>query len=180
VLPKRLVQGLHLRRQHRNYAKVARRVRERHPHARFIALGIGHRGGLPAYVEDLRTPGPVREELPWLEDYRRCHVIVGNHGANMLLPSLLAGAVVELLPAWKLYCFGEDLIIPRESIQDPRWCLFRYRVLPEASSPDTVAATVLSVIDDADFLRRNYIENRRAYETVGWPWPITWRHVDGR
>jgi hypothetical protein len=179
VLPKRLVQGLHLRRQHRNYAKVARRVRERHPHARFIALGIGHRGGLPAYVEDLRTPGPVREELPWLEDYRRCHVIVGNHGANMLLPSLLAGAVVELLPAWKLYCFGEDLIIPRESIQDPRWCLFRYRVLPEASSPDTVAATVLSVIDDADFLRRNYIENRRAYETVGWPWPITWRHVDG-
>lgn len=177
LLPERLIHRLHLRRQHRNYENVARLVRKRHPHARFIALGIGNRGGLPDFVRDLRTPGPIREELPWLEDYRRCHIVVGNHGANMLLASLLAGAVVELIPASHLADFGEDLIIPGGSIPDPKWCLFRYRVLPEASSPVTVAETVLSVIDDADFLHKNFIENRRAYETVGWPSPIHLRRL---
>jgi hypothetical protein len=177
LLPKRRVQELLLRRQNRNYAKLARRLRQRHPDARFVAFGIGRRGGLPAYVEDLRTPEPAHEELPWIEDYRECHVVVGVHGANMLLPSLLSGAVVELLPAFKLRDFAEDLIIPRESNPDPKMALFRYRILPEASSPGTVAATVLSVIDDATFLRRNLIENRRAYESVGWPEPITWRAV---
>jgi hypothetical protein len=177
LLPKRLVQGLLLRRQHRNYAEVARRVRERHPSARFLALGIGHRGGLPAYVEDLRTPDLMREELECLEAYRHCRVVVGVTGSNMLLPSLLGGAVVELLSAFQLHNVGEDLIIPRESSPDPKLALFRYRILPEESSPATVAATVLSVINDADFKRRNFIETRHAYETVGWPRPITWRHV---
>jgi hypothetical protein len=177
LLPKALVQRLLLRRQDRNYAKLAGSLRERHPDARFLALGIGHRGGLPAYVEDLRTPEPVREELPWLEIYRDCRVVVGIHGSNLLLPSLLAGAVVELLPDFKQRNLGEDLIIPRRNRPNPKLRLFRYRILPEVSPPATVATTVLSVLHDSDFKRQNFVESQRAYEAVGWPQPITWRHV---
>jgi hypothetical protein len=78
-------------------------------------LGIGQPQGLPDYIDDLRTPGAIREESHWLDEYRRCRVVVGIHGANLLLPSLLAGAVVELLPTRRLRNITQDLNIPRES-----------------------------------------------------------------
>jgi hypothetical protein len=121
----------------------------------------------------------MREESECLEAYRQCHVAVGVTGSNMLLPSLLGGAVVELLSNFQLRNVGEDFIIPRGSSPDPKVALFRYRILPEESSPATVAATVLSLVDDADFKRRNFVENRRAYETPGWPQPIAWRRIGG-
>ena len=179
LLPKRLVHRLLLRLQRRNYADVARRVRERHPGAGFLALGIGRPGGLPGYVEDLRTPDLMRKELECVQAYRHCHVVVGVTGSNMLLPSLLGGAVVELLAGFQLRNLGEDLIIPRGSSPDPKLSLFRYRILPEESSAATVAATVLSLINDAAFKRRNFVENQRAYDTARWPQPITWRRVGG-
>ena len=150
---------------------IARRMRVRHPEAEFIAFGMGRPGGLPEYVEDLRTPDPIREELPWLDDYRSCRVIVGVHGANLLLPSLLAGAVVDLLPAFKLLNINQDLIIPHEEVSEPKLSLFRYRIVPEECSSDSVAAIALSVIDHAAGHYRNMIENRRAYDTPGWPRP---------
>lgn len=171
LLPSRLTHNLLLQRQHRSYARLARRIRNRHPEARFIAFGIGQPRGLPAYIEDLRTPDPIREELPWLADYRSCRVIVGVHGANLLLPSLLAGAVVDLLPAFKLLNINQDLIIPHEDGSEPKLSLFRYRIVPEECSPDSVAAIALSVIDHAAGHHRNMIENRRAYDTPGWTRP---------
>jgi hypothetical protein len=178
LLPHRIIQRLQLRRQARNYAMLARRIHARYPQARLIALGIGQPGGLPGAVEDLRTPGPIPES-EWLEEYRRCRVIVGVHGSALLLPSLLAGAVVDLVPDWKLDgAFGTDLIIPRGTVPDPKLYLFRYRMLPETSSPDAVAAHVLSILDGADFQYRNLVENRRAYETGAWQQPLSWRHID--
>jgi hypothetical protein len=179
LLPKRVLHRLLLRRQNRNYARLARLVRERHPGTRVVALGMGRPGGLPAEIEDRRTQGPIREESAWLDEYRRCRVVVGVHGSAMLLPSLLAGAVVDLIPAHKLDgAFGTDVIIPRGTIPDPKLCLFRYRMLPEESSPDAVAANVLSIIDKTDFQHRNVITNRRAYETVGWGRTFTWRRAE--
>jgi hypothetical protein len=177
LLPSRQAQMFLLRRQHRNYARLARRVRERHPEAQFVAFGIGRPHGLPDYIEDLRTPEPVREELPWLDDYRSCRVIVGVHGANLLLPSLLAGAVVELLPTFKLPNINQDLIIPHEHSAEPKLLLFRYRIVPEECSPDSIAAITLSVIDHAAFHHQNMIENRRAYDTPGWNKPINEQQI---
>lgn len=177
LLPPHQAHALLLHRQHLAYARLAHRVRERHPEARFVAFGIGQPRGLPDYVEDLRTPEPVREELPWLDHYRRCRVVVGIHGANLLLPSLLAGAIVDLLPTFKLPNINQDLLIPREANAEPKLSLFRYRIVPEECSPDSVAAITLSVIDDAAFHYRNMIENRRAYETPGWTEPINWQHA---
>jgi hypothetical protein len=179
VLPNRVSQGLLRRRQHRNYRTLTRQIRERYPESRIVALGIGRPVGLSADIVDLRTPGPIRSESPWLEEYRRCGVIVGIHGSALLLPSLLAGGVVDLIPTHKLDgAFGSDMLIPHGYVQDPKLALFRYRMLPEASSPRTVAEHVLSIIDGAEFQHRNLVENRRAYETIGWRQTIEWRHLD--
>jgi hypothetical protein len=177
LLPKRLEYELLVRRQNRNYARLAHRMRERHPEARFLAFGIGEPQGLPDYVEDLRTPGPVREESHSLYQYRRCRIVVGAHGANLSLPSLLAGGVVDLIRPSQLHNVAQDLIIPRGTPAEPKLTLFRYRLVPEECSPDTVAAITLSLIDDADWLYRNMIDNRRAYDAPGWPRPIKWHPV---
>jgi hypothetical protein len=177
LLPARHTHTLLLRRQRHNYALLARHVRDRHPDARFVALGIGEPQGLPDYIDDLRTPGAIREESHWLDEYRRCRVVVGIHGANLLLPSLLAGAVVDLLPTRFLRNINQDLIIPRESASEPKLLLFSHRIVPQECTPETVAAITTSVIEDANWHQRNMIDNRRAYNTPGWLRPIKWRPV---
>jgi hypothetical protein len=123
--------------------------------------------------------GPIREESAWLEEYSRCRVIVGVHGSALLLPSLLAGAVVDLVPTPKVdRAFLTDLIIPTGSIEHPKLSLFRYRMLPEETSPETVAANVLSIIDTAQFQHQNLIENAHAHRTPGWPKPFVWRRTE--
>lgn len=177
LLPARYTHGLLLRRQSQNYARLARHVLDRHPDARFVALGIGQPQGLPDYIDDLRTPGAIREESHWLDEYRRCRVVVGIHGANLLLPSLLAGAVVELLPTRRLRNITQDLIIPREGASEPKLVLFSHRIVPQECTPETVAAIATSMIEDASWHQRNMIDNRRAYDRPGWLRPINWRPV---
>jgi hypothetical protein len=179
LLPKRMAEGLLRRLQHRNYRTLTRRIRGRYPETRIVALGIGRPVGLSPDVVDLRTPGPTRSESEWLDEYRRCRVIVGIHGSALLLPSLLAGAVVDLIPSHKLDgAFGSDMLIPRGYVQDPKLALFRYRMLAEATSPRTVAEHVFSILDGAEFQHRNLVENRLAYDTVGWRQTIEWRPLD--
>jgi hypothetical protein len=177
LLPAGRTHALLLRRQRQNYAQLAHHVLDRHPDARFVALGIGQPQGLPDYIDDLRTPGAIREEAGWLDEYRRCRVVVGIHGANLLLPSLLAGAVIELLPTRRLRNINQDLIIPRESAQEPKRLLFSHRIVPQECTPEAVAAITTSVIEDADWHQRNMIDNRRAYKSPGWLRPIKWRSV---
>ena len=104
-------------------------------------------------------------------------MVVGVHGANLLLPSLLAGAVVDLLPTFKLPNINQDLIIPHEHGAEPKLSLFRYRIVPEECSPDAFAAISLSVIDHAAFHYQNIIENRRTYDRPGWNRPINSQHA---
>jgi hypothetical protein len=96
----------------------------------------------------------------------------------MLLPSAFAGAVVNLLPTYKLPNIAQDLIIAGETEREPKLCLFRYRILPETTTPSAVAATIVSILSGAAFHHRNMIENRRAYSAFGWPRPIAWRRLD--
>ncbi len=176
-LPNALSQNLLLRRQHRNYSRLADTIRAHHPDARFVAFGIGDPHGLPDYIDDLRTAEPVHEESPWLDEYRRCHVVAGVHGATLNLPSLLAGAVVNLIRPNQLPNFAQDLLIPQSESPDPKTTLFRYRIIPEESSPQTVAAITLSIIDDANWFHHNMIDNLKTYQDPGWPQPITWRQI---
>jgi hypothetical protein len=167
------------RRQHHRFAMVARLLRRHHPELVLSAVGVGARGGLPAYVNDMRMTNPgLDDELSWLATYRESHVVVGIHGSNMLLPSAVAGAVVDLLPRQKLQDIAEDLILSTEDTCVAKLSLFRYRILPETTSPAVVADTIGSILQDASFHYRNVIENSSSYQLPGWTRPISWRPLE--
>ena len=145
----------------------------------FTAVGVDNPGGLPSYVHDLRTKTPnLDDEQAWLTTYRNSDVVVGVHGPNMLLPSAAAGAVVELLPRRRLPDITEDLILPTDDTCAVKLWLFRYRILPETTSPSAVAETIESILQDASFIYRNVIENAANYQTPGWTRVIHWRRLD--
>jgi hypothetical protein len=95
----------------------------------------------------------------------------------MLVPSALAGAVINLLPETKLPNVTQDLLIPADTDEDPKLLLFRYRVIPERSAPDTVSALVVSLLSDRRFHYRNVVENRSA-DGRDWPRGLSWRPLD--
>ena len=179
VLGSSMKRGLELRRQQREFAELARILHRRRPDLRLVAMGIGSRGGLPSFVDDLRSRNPTpADELRWVGEYAKSRVIVGVHGSNMLLPSALGGAVVELLPRGKLQDIAEDLIVPSDG-KEPKLYLFRYRILPETTAPSVVADTTISILDHAAFHHQNIVENKNAYEAPGWRRGINWRPLGG-
>ena len=108
-------------------------------------VGLGSPGGLPPHVNDLRTKNISETiERQWCERYAASHVVVGIHGSNMLLPSALAGAVVELLPPDRFGNLGQDIIYNGEPTG--RDLLYRCRFLPLSASPSEVAEMIKSVI----------------------------------
>lgn len=179
---RRLGRWLLLRRQRRCFARVVQRVRAAQPDVRFAVIGLGTAGATPPGALDLRQPpGTVTEEHErrWVATYARSRIVVGVHGSNMLLPSGLAGAVIDLLPPDRLRNIGQDLLITDERDHEPKLSLFRYRILPLSTSPEAVAEIIVSILNDADRHHQNMIENRAAYDAVGWPRPITWRPLPG-
>jgi|SRR5579859_1286159 len=167
--------------QLRCVARMVEELRQRVPGVRLTAVGLGTTGRLPSEVSDLRTAEMTEaREREWLEAYARSRVVVGVHGSNMLLPSALGGAVVDLLPVEKLGNITQDLVIAGESEREPKLCLFRYRILPATTEPRVVAATVASILAAADRHLHNVIDNRAAYDSVGWPRSITWHRAGTR
>lgn len=177
-LPAGLRRRRDLRRQHRRYGQVVRQTQSVVPDVRFVAIGLGRPGGLPAAVHDLRTESiSPDDELRWCAEYARSDVVVGIHGSHMLLPSALAGAVVNILPHGKLPNIGQDLIIAGEADREPKLCLFRYRILAEETRPATISETIVSILRDADRHHLNMVENPGAADR--WRRPIVWRPMSG-
>jgi hypothetical protein len=91
------------------------------------AVGVGDAGGLPAEVTDLRRPAPsVDDERRWLALLRGADLAIGVHGSNMLLPSALARATIELLPRSR-YANALQATIVRQP--DPMVALDRHRTI---------------------------------------------------
>jgi hypothetical protein len=133
-LPRRIMQSMLVRYQNWKFVRLARQAQQVIPNLRVVIVGLGRTGSFPKEFVDLRQASmtAVSERL-WCAEYARSHVVLGVHGSNMLLPSALAGAVVDLLPRFKLRNITQDLIIRDE--REPKLCLFRYRVLPLATRP---------------------------------------------
>jgi hypothetical protein len=175
--PARSRQRLDVARQNLKVGEVASRVLKHLPGTRLVGIGIGSSSELPDTIDDLRSPAApgVPDEHTWLREYAQSRVVVGVHGSHMLLPSAVAGAVVDLVPTWKLPDVAQDLVIASGDDCEPKLTLFRYRLLPLETSPRSVADAIVSIIEHAAFHHRNMVENRAAETTVGHPRPITWR-----
>jgi hypothetical protein len=135
---------------------------------------------MPEWISDLRTPNPtVEDELTWCKECARSHTVVGVHGSHMLLPSVLSGAVVELMPWFKLPHLGQDLVIADETSHEPKVCLFRYRIIPANIGRRPLADVVVSTLRDADYQYRTIVANRESVGATRWPRPPgAWRALD--
>jgi FkbM family methyltransferase len=143
--------------QQRNVARLWERLASAFPEAGCAAVGAAAAGGLPQGVTDLTRSAPDREiERRWLALMRGADLALGVHGSNMLLPSGLARASVELVPAER---YGNVLQATLPSSLDPVTTLIRHRTLYGADdlsdiSPDRVAEVAISVLRERERMER--------------------------
>jgi len=94
----------------------------------------------------------------------------------MVLPSLLAGAVVDLVPWYKLPQLTQDLIVLQDMASEPKLTLLRYRVLPANVGRRPLADVVVSALRDPEYQYRTIVANRDSVGVTHWPRPTgTWR-----
>jgi FkbM family methyltransferase len=158
--------GRSKRLQASNVDHFARRLLKSHPDAAITAIGVAAGGGLPARVEDLRTPRPsADDERRWLEVLAGADLAVGVHGSNLLVPSAMARATIELLPRER---YGNLLQATLVREHDPLEALANHRILyGDKSLSDVsgrrvaeVAATLLSERDRFDALMLGPLSGR--------------------
>ncbi|HEX8282421.1 MAG TPA: hypothetical protein VF588_03660 [Pyrinomonadaceae bacterium] len=146
-------------------SELAEALRRDLPALDFAVAGLAEgvrRGELPDWVKDLRRPAPDEAcERGWCERYAVSHVVVGVHGSNMLLPSAHAGAVVELLGAERWGNFTQDILFRDDG--DCREAFFRYRFVPDATTPAELARLVNQMLTRREDFRR--LMNVRPAET---------------
>jgi len=132
--------------QTRKIVKLAEKLKKQFPTLDFAVAGLGEPGGFPSWITDLRVARPDETtERILCKRYARSHIVIGVHGSNMLLPSAHAGAVVELMPKGRWGNVIQDMLLQKD---DQRETLFRYRILPMATSIDTLSNVVTSVLSD--------------------------------
>lgn len=127
-----------LNEQQRRIIAFAEALRVESPALDFAVAGLGNRrGGLPGWIEDLRQDEIDSEiERRWCERYAASHLVVGVHGSNMLLPSAHAGSIVELIGPHRWGNFLQDILL---RTGDTREMFFRYRFLPQSTTPETLS-----------------------------------------
>jgi FkbM family methyltransferase len=135
--------------QQENVDRFVELLRSRFPDAGFAALGLGGASPLGAEVTDLRSAAPSDEiEGRWLGLARGADLVVGVHGSNLLLPSGLAGATIELLPQPR---FGNALQATLVREHDPLMALANHRLWPGNAdlsdvSPERVAELAVALL----------------------------------
>jgi hypothetical protein len=155
VLPG-LLAAVGRRGQARRITALANSLGEAFPKLDIAVVGIGAPGGLPASIADLRTDRvDERTERAWCERYAASHVVIGVHGSSMLLPSALAGAVVELVPPKRWGNVIQDLL---PSSADVREALMRHRLVPLDTDPQEIARIVRSLIEDAPAMAERFLK----------------------
>jgi len=160
--------GSSKRAQTRNVERLTNLLLERHPTVAISAIGVAAPEGLPAPIQDLRTARPgAEDERRWLATLARADLAVGVHGSNLLLPSAMARATIELLPRERYGNLLQATLI-RES--DPLTALANHRVMyGDKSLSDIcgrrvgeVATTILAERDRFDALMLGPLSGRAS------------------
>ena len=142
--------------QGRLVSALAEELRREWPALDFAVAGLAQgadRRDLPAWVKDMRLPAADEDaERSWCARYAESHVVVGVHGSNMLLPTAHAGGLVELLGPERWGNFTQDILF-REP-DDCREVLFRYRFVPDSTSPLPLARVISLLLKGRENFRR--------------------------
>lgn len=133
------------REQRRNFIATAKYLRAAHENLDIAVAGVGDPGPLPSWLDDRCVTSPtVEDERALCERYAGSNVVVGPHGSNMLLPSVHAGATVDIMPYAKWNNVTTDVLLRGGG---ERETLVRHRFLPAETSAATVARVVGSLLE---------------------------------
>jgi len=150
--------------QRDNVIKLATILKERYPSLCFSVTGIGPSGDLPSWISDLRKHEiDENTEKKWCDRYAESHVVVGVHGSNMLLPSALSGAVVELIPIKHWQNLLQDILIPHADI---RISMTKIRFLNLRTSPKELADIIENLMQYMPKAVRNFSEKLTNHENI--------------
>jgi len=135
--PARFWRNILLQIQTERVTKLANKLRAKIPGLEFTVTGMGTNKKLPGWIIDLRTDQVTdSQERQWCKLYAESHVVIGVHGSNMLIPSSLAGAVIDLMPNDRWGNILQDILFRRDDLRES---LYRHRFIPLQSTPDVVA-----------------------------------------
>ena len=128
--------------QSRRVRALSRRLRARFPEVAVVAVGVGGRGRLPANVLDLRRARPTpADERAWLARLKAADLVIGVHGSNMLLPSGLAAATIELLPRFRYEAMLQATLLAED---DPLAALAHHRFVPGNDRLSDISAEMVA------------------------------------
>ncbi len=162
--------------QLQNVVELAAQLHKHFSNLDFGIVGLGEPGDFPPEIADLRCLTPDEHtEREWCTRFANSHVVVGVHGSNMLLPSGLAGGVVELMPDDRWGNIVET-ILPRDA--DNRESLFRYRTVPYDTNPNTLAIVIGSMLTELGL--KKLLMERRFCDHRGIRNPLRWRNASIR
>ncbi len=138
------------------------------PNAMFHIVGFGNTGAFKGEIKDGRTTNVTTNiEKQWCEIYASSHVVVGMHGSNMLLPTALAGAFVEILPSDRLGNFMQDIMLPYSK----RDLHYFGRFVNEFISPRKLAKLIVSMRTGFRFhhatMHDDFLTHKK-YDDVSW------------
>jgi hypothetical protein len=148
--------GFFYGRQVKNINRLAKKIKERLPQSRFIVCGLGNYGRLAQGIADRRaTAVSEQQELDWCGLYAGSHLVIGIHGSNMLIPSALAAAWLEILPDDRVSNISQDLFCKYAFNQ----MVFLGRFASPYDPLSRVADIACSMITDYESFRNHQQQN---------------------
>ena len=127
------------------YKRIISKIKSAIPNAEINLVGLGSgKVRLTHANVDISESPSAEVEKDWLQIYAKSHVVIGVHGSNMMLPTLLSAGFINLLPTYKVDHVGEDIL----STHNNRELLFLARHLNIPSSSKIVADHAISMIQN--------------------------------
>lgn len=78
----------------------------------FYIIGDYDGGDFEEYIIDKRVKKyNKKSDVEWISILNEAELVIGVHGSHMILPSLLAKKVLDLLPRFKYSHIGEDIFV---------------------------------------------------------------------
>jgi hypothetical protein len=146
VVP-RQIKRLRERRQFGWILKFARVLRKAMPDVDFAIAGMDSREHrLPEWIRDYRFPAHTDESAVQLcRRYADSHLIVGCNGSSLVLPSLHAGAVLNIVPGDGIAVSVGSCYFRPTTFAD---MLLRYPMVNSEASIDRIVTTCVQILRD--------------------------------
>ncbi len=131
-------------------------IRRRNPRVTFAVAGLGRTGRFPSWIGDHRVDAFTEQsERDLCRLYASSRVVIGVLGSHMLLPSMLAGSVISLMPSGWWGAFGQDLM-PNDGSE--AMAIFSRRVLPVDTPLPAIAACATHMLQLRDGYWRRMVD----------------------